>query len=166
MRRFHLPEAEQINGRAAVRAAACAASAMRRAWLTCRAQMIGFATGYFVDALTGAGLVDQVRIARSVALHRMRDVALSVMRAQTNNLFGKLLMWATFAGVAFIRTTKDLDQYKELLKEVRFTHAALCVAPLLTASRSCNRRPPSMTSSGPPPGRALTAPPRRRSRLV
>ena len=40
VRRFHLPEAERINGRAA---------------------MIGFATGYFVDALTGAGLVDQAR---------------------------------------------------------------------------------------------------------
>ena len=44
---------------------------------------------------------------------------LSRPRAQTNNFFGKLLMWATFAGVAFIRSTKDLDQYKELLKEVR-----------------------------------------------
>ena len=49
----------------------------------------------------------------------MRDVALSFTCAQTNNLFGKLLMWTTFAGVAFIRSTKDLDQYKELIKEVR-----------------------------------------------
>ena len=40
------------------------------------------------------------------------------MCLQTNNFFGKLLMWTTFAGVAFIRSTKDLDQYKELLKEV------------------------------------------------
>ena len=54
----------------------------------------------------------------------MRDVALSFTCAQTNNLFGKLLMWTTFAGVAFIRTTKDLDQYKELLKEVRCLHTA------------------------------------------
>jgi len=28
-------------------------------------------------------------------------------------------MWTTFAGVAFIRSTKDLEQYEELLKEVR-----------------------------------------------
>ena len=57
----------------------------------------------------------------------MRDVALSFTCAQTNNLFGKLLMWTTFAGVAFIRTTKDLDQYKELLKEVRCLLTAYCV---------------------------------------
>ena len=69
--------------------------------------MIGFATGYFVDALTGAGLVDQ-----------------------TNNFFGKLLMWTTFAGVAFIRSTKDLEQYKELLKEARAALASvLCTLP-------------------------------------
>ncbi len=59
--------------------------------------MIGFATGYLVDALTGAGLVDQ-----------------------TNSFFGKLFMWATFAGVAFVRSTSDLDQYKVLLKEATF----------------------------------------------
>jgi len=49
------------------------------------------------------------------------------MCLQTNNFFGKLLMWTTFAGVAFIRSTKDLDQYKELLKEVCSNHAALCI---------------------------------------
>jgi cephalosporin hydroxylase len=48
-----------------------------------------------------------------------------VRNSQTNNLFGKLLMWTTFAGVAFIRSTSDLEQYKELLKEAR---AARCVA--------------------------------------
>jgi hypothetical protein len=64
--------------------------------------MIGFATGYFVDALTGAGLVDQ-----------------------TNNFFGKFLMWTTFAGVAFIRSTSDLEQYKLLLKEARAAYACL-----------------------------------------
>ena len=41
------------------------------------------------------------------------------MREQTNNFFGKLLMWTTFIGVAFVRSTKDLEQYKELLKEAR-----------------------------------------------
>lgn len=79
VRRFHLPEAERINGRAA---------------------MIGFATGYLVDALTGAGLVDQ-----------------------TNSFPGKLLMWATFAGVAFVRSTSDLEQYKGFLKEATFYDA-------------------------------------------
>jgi hypothetical protein len=48
-----------------------------------------------------------------------------VRDSQTNNLFGKLLMWTTFAGVAFIRSTSDLEQYKELLKEAR---AVRCVA--------------------------------------
>lgn len=38
VRRFHLPEAEKLNGRAA---------------------MVGYAAGYLVDALTGQGLVDQ-----------------------------------------------------------------------------------------------------------
>eukprot|EP00270_Netrium_digitus_P016057 TRINITY_DN569_c0_g1_i1.p1 TRINITY_DN569_c0_g1~~TRINITY_DN569_c0_g1_i1.p1 ORF type:complete len:294 (-),score=66.94 TRINITY_DN569_c0_g1_i1:281-1162(-) len=38
VRRFHLPEAEKLNGRAA---------------------MVGFALGYVVDSLTGVGLVDQ-----------------------------------------------------------------------------------------------------------
>ena len=76
VRRFHLPQAEQINGRAA---------------------MLGFAAGYLVDALSGAGLVDQ-----------------------TNSFFGKLFMWATFAGVAFIRNTEDLEQYKELIKEATY----------------------------------------------
>jgi hypothetical protein len=62
--------------------------------------MIGFATGYLVDALTGAGLVDQ-----------------------TNSFPGKLLMWATFAGVAFVRSTSDLEQYKGFLKEATFYDA-------------------------------------------
>ena len=111
MRRFHLPQAEQINGRAAVRftqrrAPAGVLSFLRparlmlrrpRASVSAARQMIGFATGYLVDALTGAGLVDQ-----------------------TNNFFGKLLMWTTFVGVAFIRSTADLEQYKELLKEATF----------------------------------------------
>ncbi|KAG9144340.1 hypothetical protein Leryth_022340 [Lithospermum erythrorhizon] len=39
MKRFHLPEAELLNGRAA---------------------MIGFFMAYFVDSLTGVGLVDQM----------------------------------------------------------------------------------------------------------
>jgi hypothetical protein len=50
---------------------------------------------------------------------------------QTNNFFGKALMWATFAGVAFIRSTKDLDQYKELLKEARARAAGVGAARVL-----------------------------------
>ena len=76
MRRFHLPEAEQINGRAA---------------------MLGFMAAYFVDALTGAGVV-----------------------AQSDSFLGKLAMWGVFAGVAFVRTTKDWEQYRSLLKEATF----------------------------------------------
>jgi len=34
-------------------------------------------------------------------------------------------MWTTFIGVAFVRSTKDLEQYKILLKEVRFRHCLL-----------------------------------------
>ena len=50
-----------------------------------------------MDALSGAGVVDQ-----------------------SNSFFGKLFMWVTFAGCAFIRSTKDLDQYKLLIKEATF----------------------------------------------
>lgn len=59
--------------------------------------MIGFAAAYLVDSVFGAGVVDQ-----------------------TNSFLGKLLMWLTFAGVALVRTTADLEQYKVLLKEATF----------------------------------------------
>lgn len=66
VRRFHLPEAERINGRAA---------------------MIGFATGYFVDALTGAGLVDQARYITAAARASVRGLALT--RRADEQLFRK-----------------------------------------------------------------------------
>lgn len=53
------------------------------------------------------------------------DARVFVRCLQTNNFFGKLLMWTTFIGVAFVRSTKDLEQYKILLKEVRFRHCLL-----------------------------------------
>jgi len=43
---------------------------------------------------------------------------------QTNNFFGKLFMWTTFAGVAFIRSTADIEQYKTLIKEATFYDGA------------------------------------------
>ena len=76
VRRFHLPEAERVNGRAA---------------------MIGYAAALLVDSVGHVGLVDQ-----------------------SNSFFGKLFMWTTFAGVALIRSTKDLDTFKQLLKEATF----------------------------------------------
>ena len=76
VRRFHLPEAEKVNGRAA---------------------MIGFATGYLVDAAAHAGLV-----------------------SQTDSFLGKTFMYATFLGCALIRSTKDLETFKGLAKEATF----------------------------------------------
>ncbi|KAL2652334.1 hypothetical protein R1flu_020462 [Riccia fluitans] len=76
VKRFHLPEAELLNGRAA---------------------MLGYVAAYFVDSLTGAGLVDQ-----------------------QNSFFGKLFLWATIAGVLLIRKNEDLDTIKNLVKESTF----------------------------------------------
>ncbi|KAJ0252758.1 Light-harvesting complex-like protein 3 isotype 2 [Hirschfeldia incana] len=73
MKRYHLPEAELLNGRAA---------------------MIGFFMAYFVDSLTGVGLVDQM-----------------------GNFFCKTLLFVAVAGVLFIRKNEDLDKLKGLLDE-------------------------------------------------
>ncbi|CAL9241513.1 unnamed protein product [Arabidopsis halleri] len=73
MKRYHLPEAELLNGRAA---------------------MIGFFMAYFVDRLTGVGLVDQM-----------------------GNLFCKTLLFVAVAGVLFIRKNEDLDKLKDLFDE-------------------------------------------------
>jgi hypothetical protein len=59
--------------------------------------MIGYAAALLVDSVGHVGLVDQ-----------------------SNSFFGKLFMWTTFAGVALIRSTKDLDTFKQLLKEATF----------------------------------------------
>ncbi|KAK4489177.1 hypothetical protein RD792_004971 [Penstemon davidsonii] len=76
MKRFHLPEAELLNGRAA---------------------MIGFFMAYFVDSLTGVGLVDQ-----------------------TNNFFCKTLLFVAVAGVLLIRKNEDVEKIKKLLEETTF----------------------------------------------
>ncbi|CAH8318368.1 unnamed protein product [Eruca vesicaria subsp. sativa] len=73
MKRYHLPEAELLNGRAA---------------------MIGFFMAYFVDSLTGVGLVDQM-----------------------GNFFCKTLLFVAVAGVLFIRKNEDLDKLKGLFEE-------------------------------------------------
>ncbi|KFK31396.1 hypothetical protein AALP_AA6G106600 [Arabis alpina] len=73
MKRYHLPEAELLNGRAA---------------------MIGFFMAYFVDSLTGVGLVDQM-----------------------GNFFCKTLLFVSVAGVLFIRKNEDLDKLKALFDE-------------------------------------------------
>ncbi|XP_060182568.1 light-harvesting complex-like protein 3 isotype 2, chloroplastic [Lycium barbarum] len=74
MKRFHLPEAERLNGRAA---------------------MVGFFTTYFVDSLTGVGLVDPM-----------------------GNFFCKTLLFV--AGVLLIRKNEDLETIKKLLEETTF----------------------------------------------
>ncbi|KAG2264675.1 hypothetical protein Bca52824_071754 [Brassica carinata] len=78
MKRYHLPEAELLNGRAA---------------------MVGFFMAYFVDSLTGVGLVDQM-----------------------GNFFCKTLLFVAVAGVLFIRKNEDLDKLKGLWRCRRWGH--------------------------------------------
>ncbi|CAN4127710.1 unnamed protein product [Withania somnifera] len=76
MKRFHLPEAEILNGRAA---------------------MVGFFMAYFVDSLTGVGLVDQM-----------------------GNFFCKTLLFVAVAGVLLIRKNEDIETIKKLVEESTF----------------------------------------------
>ncbi|GAA0184822.1 hypothetical protein LIER_32110 [Lithospermum erythrorhizon] len=76
MKRFHLPEAELLNGRAA---------------------MVGFFMAYFVDSLTGVGLVDQM-----------------------GNFFCKTLLFIAVAGILLIRKNEDFKNLKKLLEETTF----------------------------------------------
>lgn len=76
VRRFHLPEAEKLNGRAC---------------------MVGYFLALVVDQLTGYGLVDQ-----------------------QESFLGKLLLHITVFGVLLVRSTADLDKYKNLLDEATF----------------------------------------------
>ncbi|GAV91378.1 Chloroa_b-bind domain-containing protein [Cephalotus follicularis] len=76
VRRFHLPEAELLNGRAA---------------------MIGFFMAYFVDSLTGIGLVDQM-----------------------GNFFCKTLLFVAVVGVLIIRKNEDIENLKKILEETSF----------------------------------------------
>jgi len=76
VKRFHLPEAELLNGRAA---------------------MIGYASGWLVDAATGVGLVDQ-----------------------QNSFLGKLLLFISVVGVLVIRKNSDVDTIRNLAEESTF----------------------------------------------
>ncbi|KAK9275929.1 hypothetical protein L1049_023203 [Liquidambar formosana] len=76
IKRFHLPEAELLNGRAA---------------------MIGFFMAYFVDSLTGVGLVDQM-----------------------GNFFCKTLLFIAVVGVLLIRKNEDIETLKKLFEETTF----------------------------------------------
>ncbi|KAK9095064.1 hypothetical protein Scep_026533 [Stephania cephalantha] len=76
VKRFHLPEAELLNGRAA---------------------MVGFFMAYFVDSLTGVGLVDQM-----------------------GNFFCKTLLFVAVLGVLLIRKNEDIDTLKKLFEETTF----------------------------------------------
>jgi len=76
IKRFHLPEAEKLNGRAA---------------------MIGFFMAYFVDSLTGVGLVDQM-----------------------GNFFCKTLLFVAVAGVLLVRKNEDIETLKKLFDETTF----------------------------------------------
>lgn len=71
-----LPQAEKLNGRAA---------------------MVGYFMALVVDQLTGYGLLDQ-----------------------QNSFLGKLLLHVTVFGILLIRTSSDLDKYKNLLDEATF----------------------------------------------
>ncbi|XP_068634759.1 light-harvesting complex-like protein 3 isotype 1, chloroplastic [Aristolochia californica] len=73
LRRFHLPEAEVLNGRAA---------------------MVGFFMAYFVDALSGIGLVDQ-----------------------TGNSICKAGLLAVVAGVLLFRQTENFGNIRSLTEE-------------------------------------------------
>ncbi|PKA58891.1 hypothetical protein AXF42_Ash000984 [Apostasia shenzhenica] len=76
VKRYHLPEAELLNGRAA---------------------MVGFFTAYFVDSLTGIGLVNQM-----------------------GNFFCKTLLFVAVAGVLLIRKNEDIEKLKKLIEETTF----------------------------------------------
>ena len=62
-----------------------------------RAAMIGFFMAYFVDSLTGVGLVDQM-----------------------SNFFCKTLLFIAVAGVLLIRKNEDIENLKKLWEETTF----------------------------------------------
>uniref|UniRef100_A0A453N3J0 Uncharacterized protein n=1 Tax=Aegilops tauschii subsp. strangulata TaxID=200361 RepID=A0A453N3J0_AEGTS len=62
-----------------------------------RAAMVGFFMAYFVDSLTGVGLVDQM-----------------------GNFFCKTLLFVAVAGVLLVRKNEDIDNLKKLIDESTF----------------------------------------------
>ncbi|KAG7030162.1 Light-harvesting complex-like protein 3 isotype 1, chloroplastic [Cucurbita argyrosperma subsp. argyrosperma] len=73
IKRYHLPEAETLNGRAA---------------------MVGFFMAYFVDSLSGVGVVGEM-----------------------GNFFCKTLLFVAVVGVVFIRKNEDIETLKKLIDE-------------------------------------------------
>lgn len=59
--------------------------------------MVGFFMAYFVDSLTGVGLVDQM-----------------------GNFFCKTLLFVAVAGVLLIRKNEDIETLKKLVDESTF----------------------------------------------
>lgn len=112
MKRYHLPEAELLNGdfqktliselkiQDLVDKILCTLQLKHEVILFCfflgtgRAAMVGFFMAYFVDSLTGVGLVDQM-----------------------GNFFCKTLLFVAVAGVLFIRKNEDFDKLKDLFDE-------------------------------------------------
>lgn len=115
MKRFHLPEAELLNGlqiyiilfldkdqsfdtvdQVAV-LLVCLILIYYYEFYAGRAAMIGFFMAYLVDSLTGVGLVDQM-----------------------SNFFCKTLLFVAVVGVLLIRKNEDLDNIKKLIEETTF----------------------------------------------
>jgi hypothetical protein len=66
--------------------------------------MVGYFLALVVDQLTGYGLVDQ-----------------------QESFLGKLLLHITVFGVLLVRSTADLDKYKNLLDEATFYGESHCM---------------------------------------
>ncbi|KAK6146393.1 hypothetical protein DH2020_020262 [Rehmannia glutinosa] len=105
MKRFHLPEAELLNG---LTHSFLSTHVLEFTCIEChltvlhelyagRAAMIGFFMAYFVDSLTGVGLVDQM-----------------------GNFFCKTLLFVAVAGVLLIRKNEDIETVKKLIEETTF----------------------------------------------
>lgn len=59
--------------------------------------MIGFFMAYFVDSLTGVGIVDQ-----------------------TSNFFCKTLLFISVLGVLFVRNNEDIENIKKIIQETTY----------------------------------------------
>lgn len=118
VRRFHLPEAEKLNGRAA---------------------MMGYVLALFVDQLTGArrggalgapatskapaccpapGAVLPSPISAPTTPPPLCPAAGVGLLDQQNSFIGKVLLHVCVFAILLVRTTSDLDKYKNLIDEV------------------------------------------------
>nr|GMD78707.1 light-harvesting complex-like protein 3 isotype 2, chloroplastic [Ipomoea batatas] len=90
MKRFHLPEAEILNG--TIKIITITPKAIAR-----RAAMLGFFSAYLVDSLTGLGLVDQM-----------------------GNFFCKTLLFVAVGGILLVRKNEDIEALKRFVEETTF----------------------------------------------